>query len=744
MGILKEIAKALPGAFVKKSVGDISTITSDTQYGGIDLLNRLTSGEWDKGKMLQQYEKSLYVFACVDMISKKIAATPFWLYQVLNSKGDTNEIMSHPAIDLMDRPNQFQDHEEFFKITAINLNLCGDAFWFKARNDRGEVAELWNLRPDFVEIIKDPELFIKAYKFNKTDGTSEIIMPEDIVHFRIPTPLDDYYGTSPIKSANIRIDTESYASQYQRDFFLNNARPDGIIKANVGASLTEEQKSEIREEFERRHKGVGKNSKLAVLEGDIAYQQVSISQREMDFIESMKFTRDDILVAFHMPKILVSITDDVNRSTSETGMNIFLAETVDPQNKSMWRKINESLISDDFEDTLFFEPEQQAKEDREAKRADYESGLKNGYLTINEVRAEENLEPVEGGDKIYLPFNMMPIGTMSDASQKSIRANYIRNKEIEAKHARMKVFRGKGLLYKKLVLKEAIINELKKEYAQESTNDHAKTLKTAKKAVGRQEKAENKATALIKAELRDQYAEMVIKSIEQRSKQLKDAMDNQAAEQKTKLLAVLDKIDINKAKSVAKRKAIGKETKDAVNTFYKGQQGVFAEFLFPFVEEYLRQSAMENMAMVNPQKTFEMTPAIKVALKTRAKQFGLGVNDTTREKISSAIAAGLEAGEGMTQISDRISEVYKEFPTWRSDLIARTEATAANNEGIIEAYKQSDVATHKEWIATKDERTRPEHAMMDGEIVAVDKNFSNGLKYPSEPNCRCVIGPAFE
>jgi len=89
------------------------------------------------------------------------------------------------------------------------------------------VVELWNLRPDYIEIIKDPEDFIKAYKFNKTDGTQEVLEPENVVHFKYPTPLNDYFGTSPVKSATVRIDTEKYAGEYQRDFFLNNARPDG-------------------------------------------------------------------------------------------------------------------------------------------------------------------------------------------------------------------------------------------------------------------------------------------------------------------------------------------------------------------------------------------------------------------------------------------------------------------------------------------------------------------------------------
>ncbi len=78
-----------------------------------------------------------------------------------------------------------------------------------------------------------------------------------------------------------------------------------------------------------------------------------------------------------------------------------------------------------------------------------------------------------------------------------------------------------------------------------------------------------------------------------------------------------------------------------------------------------------------------------------------------------------------------------------------TEATAVNNEGFQEAYRQSDVVTKQEWISTSDSATRDSHLAIDGEIVAVGETFSNGLQYPGDGNgdpsetvnCRCVIAP---
>jgi uncharacterized protein with gpF-like domain len=94
-----------------------------------------------------------------------------------------------------------------------------------------------------------------------------------------------------------------------------------------------------------------------------------------------------------------------------------------------------------------------------------------------------------------------------------------------------------------------------------------------------------------------------------------------------------------------------------------------------------------------------------------------------------------------------VEAVYSDFPAYRSELIARTEATVANNEGALEGYRQSEVATGKEWINAGDGRVREEHmdspVGVGGEIVGLDDNFSNGLPYPEEPNRRCVLGPAF-
>jgi len=89
------------------------------QTGGFELLQRFTSADWDKAQKLSQYEKSMYVFACVNKIAEKVAETQFKLCQIKNSRGDVKEIINHPALDLLYNANPFQTRGEFLRITMI-------------------------------------------------------------------------------------------------------------------------------------------------------------------------------------------------------------------------------------------------------------------------------------------------------------------------------------------------------------------------------------------------------------------------------------------------------------------------------------------------------------------------------------------------------------------------------------------------------------------------------------------------
>jgi SPP1 gp7 family putative phage head morphogenesis protein len=118
------------------------------------------------------------------------------------------------------------------------------------------------------------------------------------------------------------------------------------------------------------------------------------------------------------------------------------------------------------------------------------------------------------------------------------------------------------------------------------------------------------------------------------------------------------------------------------------------------------------------------------------------VSETTRDSIRDSVRDGLEAGEGAREIAKRIRDLPA-FNRERAMLVARTESTRVANGAPTEALqsfgKRTGQKFTKTWSAVGDERTRDEHAAMDGETVAIDAAFSNGLQAPGEPNCRCTL-----
>ncbi len=706
---------------------------STTVKAGLEGLSKLFAPELSKTGMLEIYRKSLYVFACVSKIATKTASIDLTMYKVANSKGETVEILNHPLLDLLYKPNLFQTKAEFFENTVINLKLTGDAFWFKVRNDAGQVVELWNLRPDMVTIVADATTFVKGYVLSKSDGTQQDFRPEDIIHFKYPDPISMYCGMGPLHPAARRVQTEDYATSFQANFFLNSARPDAVIKS-PNSELTEEQKKDIRDGFGKRHQGVKNSSKVAILDGGLEYQQISISQKEMDYIESMRFTRDDILVAFQVPKPLLAIVDDVNRANSETAMAIFLGETIKPEISRIVEKINEEMTYEDFGEEFVLSFEDPTPENREMELKEYESGLINNYLLINEVRQREGLPPVNGGWSFYMSIANVPVGGLPQKGAKAFTADEImedskkNEKILEKANAEKKPelynFKGRSIFKRKLEMYEQAEAAIKGKL----------TSKTSKKS-----KKKAKSTAIFATdESKNLYANYINKKIDLKAGKLKDATTEFFAQQAKRVIGNMP----------AEKSIKQKDVQVLVNEIFdKASEGKIAiNFITPFIEDFVKSSAQDAIQMIAPAEDFNDTSSVQKRIEKRAKFFAESVNNTTLDKLTATLSEGISQAEGIADLTKRVSDMYDTFPTYRSELVARTEATASNNEGLLEGFKQSNVATGKEWINAGDDRVRDEHEDgigVGGEIVGLEAKFSNGLMYPSEPNCRCVLGPAF-
>ena len=168
----------------------------------------------------------------------------------------------------------------------------------------------------------------------------------------------------------------------------------------------------------------------------------------------------------------------------------------------------------------------------------------------------------------------------------------------------------------------------------------------------------------------------------------------------------------------------------------------FAEFTLPRITEMVKINGTAAYAELGVSGAFDVSnPKVIKWIKERSGMLIKSISNTTLEKLRKTLAEGIASGESIPHLASRVSAVYEDAKGYRSKLIARTENINASNSGALEAYKQSEVVKEKEWLATMDDRVRDEHAAMNGEVVDLDKPFSNGEMVPSSPNCRCTIIP---
>lgn len=166
------------------------------------------------------------------------------------------------------------------------------------------------------------------------------------------------------------------------------------------------------------------------------------------------------------------------------------------------------------------------------------------------------------------------------------------------------------------------------------------------------------------------------------------------------------------------------------------------EIVAPLIES-TGESAVKRLASELGIAWDVLEPGLLDYTQREAAWLITNVTDTTKQAVRDALAAGLEAGEGIDGLVKRIRESDAAFGKARAELIARTETTRVTNgaqQESLAAWAEAEGArVTKTWLAVLDSRTRDEHAALSGMTVEIDATFPNGLKAPGEPNCRCTL-----
>ena len=284
--------------------------------------------------------------------------------------------------------------------------LRGNAY-SEIRYDRsGAVSELCPLTTDNVAVEQLDNGRLR-YNYRLPTGQPRIFLQDEIFHLR-GLSMCGPVGISPLSYAREVIGAALATQGYGARLFSNDARPGGILEhpGKIGADAA----ARLKQSWSSAHSGVGNSHKVAVLEEGMSFKPISMSAEDSQFLQTRKFQVSEIARIFRVPPHMIGDLERATFSNIEQQSIGFVRDTIRPWLVRWEQAISRDLIQDPETNFAEFSVDALLRGDIASRYAAYAVGRINGWLSANEIRSLENMNPIEEGDDYLIPLNMTQAG----------------------------------------------------------------------------------------------------------------------------------------------------------------------------------------------------------------------------------------------------------------------------------------------------------------------------------------------
>jgi HK97 family phage portal protein len=274
------------------------------------------------------FKTNAIVYRSVRMVAEAVASVPLLLYE------GAHEVPDHPLARLIARPNPREAGASLMEALIGHLLISGNGYLEAVGHDRG-IAELYALRPDRMRVVPSPEGWPSAYDYTVAGQTVRFDQTGDvppILHLTLFNPLDDHYGLSPMEAAATAIDIHNSASGWNKSLLDNAARPSGalVYTGAPGTTLAADQFERLKNELETSFQGQANAGRPLLLEGGLDWKPLSMSPKDMDFMEAKAGAAREIALAFGVPPMLLGLPGDNTFANYAEANRSFWRQTVIP------------------------------------------------------------------------------------------------------------------------------------------------------------------------------------------------------------------------------------------------------------------------------------------------------------------------------------------------------------------------------------------------------------------------------
>jgi hypothetical protein len=719
-------------------------------------------------ELIKSYGDMPWVNAVVGKIANGISSVEWKVYVVRNAGGEVERrrdlqrmdfdtrrralkllrrkqalegVIDHPLPKVLESSNDFALGLTTKRLTQIYLELVGEAFWIKERNDFRMPIGLWPLPPHWVKKTPTPAKPFFDVKFLGWEG--EIPMSE-VVWFVHPDPSNPYgRGVGVARSLVDELETDEYAAKHMKAFFYNRARPDIIVS---GKGLRETETKRLEQDWIQKLQGFWRTFKPYFISGEVKVDTIEQNFAHLQLLELRKHVRDTVMQAEGLPPELQGVIENSNRATIDSADYLFARWTLVPRLEFLRATMQERLVPD-YDENLILDYESPVAEDKEfhlkvAEAAPFSTMIDEW----REMRGEEPL-PNEQGKVFMVPFGLNPVPlqdndtfVLPDLALPAIDGGETPADDEEGEDTgaveeaqiaqRLKTKGLKASDISALVMIQRIARRMQPEMRKAFLFAVEKARRSMSiEVIAAALEARNSNAVLDKVPLAQFEKEFGEKGEKILKQTLKLAGDH-AAKLLAKELALPVSFDLTNIRAVQWIRRNGAEM--VTNVSNQTRAAIVAAIERAIIEGRPPAQAARDLVKLN-----------------------FGLNKQQEKALANFHAHLVE--EGASNIEDRVAKYAKALERKRSLMIARTQTLNASNGGQQTLWLEAKDAGFldpnsvlRQWLVTDDDRLDVNICEpMDGQEVGLEEPFETGdgrsVMHPSaHPDCRCSMRLRFK
>lgn len=355
---------------------------------------------------------STALYACVKILAETISSLPLHVYQE-QADGSKLKAIDHPLYPVLHlQPNPEMTTQEWLEAIVGHLMLWGNCYSEIQYDYGGRPIALWPLRPDRMQIFRDPQTLELDYQFSLYRGGMVHLLPEQVLHIRLMS-RDGILGLSPVGQNMEAIGLDLALLKYGGKLFGNSAVPIGAITYN--RPLQPKQKEDLRQSWNAKYQGLDNAARTALFEDGMGWQAIGLPPEQLQYVQLRQFTLQDMARMYRIPPhLLQELTRSTNNNIEHQGID-FVTYTLRPHLTRFEQRMQSRLFHGPGKYYPMLRVDGLLRGDLASRYAAYAIARQWGWESVNTILQMEDRNPIgTEGDEYLRPLNMVPAGTPLD------------------------------------------------------------------------------------------------------------------------------------------------------------------------------------------------------------------------------------------------------------------------------------------------------------------------------------------